>query len=501
MSEPIPLMLPPGLVRGKRSDASTKGRYHDAAHMRWVVDGDIVALKPMEGWDLAFDPTTPVIPKARGAHAWLDNDEAAFFMVGTYSSLLEHDGTTLSDITPSGFTAGSLHVGTWTMDNMGEVGISCFDADGVIYEHQPGAGGLATAVTNAPTAKAIFVTDEKFLFALAINGDPRAYAWCSQDDRTTWTPTSLNSAGDLPINEVGLLMCGHKIRGGALLWTTTGLYFLEFLGRPDIYGSDRVGNNCGIIGRNAKCVFGSSAYWMGKNKFFSFTGYTKTMDCEIEDYVFGGLNRTYAHKCWAHYRSTHNEVWFAYPRDDATECSHAAIYNYEKKYWNHTPFARLAGFDSEVFDFPVAFSSEGRVFNQESGYSYDEEVYILADDGTSQLTDDAGTNSLTADPGEVAAQTLPYMTSGPFEIGEGDRRMQLDEFLPDEENQGSVNTTFELREYANATPFEVGPFSSADRVGVGTTARLAKVKYQAVTGADFRVGTWKAKLGPRRGRY
>ena len=34
----------------------------------------------------------------------------------------------------------------------------------------------------------------------------------------------------------------------------------------------------------------------------------------------------------------------------------------------------------------VAFSSEGRVFNHETGYAYDEEVYLLADDGVTTLT-------------------------------------------------------------------------------------------------------------------
>lgn len=473
MADPIPLMLPPGLVRGKRSDYSTKGRYSDAAFMRWITDGDVVAMKPMKGWDLAFSPISTLLGAPRGAHAWLDNDELPFFMVGNQNGLQAYDGSTLADVTPVGFTAGTLDAGTWTMDNMGEIGISCFDVDGRINEYQPGGGGLATVVTNSPTAKAAFVTDEKFLFALAINGDPRAYAWCSQDERTVWTPTSLNSAGDLPINEVGLLMCGAKIKGGALLWTTTGLYFNEFVGRPDIYGSERAGNNCGIIGRNAKVVFGSSAYWMGKKKFFSFRGYTQTLECDIEDYVFGNINEDYAHKVWAHHRPQFSEVWFAYPHGSATECSHAAIFNYEKGYWNHTSFARGAGFDDEVYGYPVAFSASGATYNQETGYSYDD------GDGP----------------------TLPYARSGPIELNTGERRLQVDEFWPDEENQGEVETYFHLREFANSNEFTVGPFDSADRVGVFSTARMASIEYRAKSDSgDFRIGTWQAKLGPRRGR-
>lgn len=503
MAEPTPLVLPPGLVRGRRTDYATVGRYSDGAHMRWVTDGGVVAVKPMKGWDVALE--SQLEASARGAHAWVDNEELQIFHAGSYEKLYAYDNGTFSDVTPSGFTVGSEHVGTWTMDNMGEIGISCFDADGRINEYQPGAGGIATVVTNSPTAKAAFVTDEKFLIALAINGDPRAFAWCSQDSRTVWTPTALNTAGDLPINEVGALMCGAKIKGGGLLWTTTGLYFLEFVGRPDVYGNDRVGNNCGIISRNAKCVFGSSAYWMGKKKFYSFTGYTKPLECDIEDYVFGNINEAYAHKVWAHHRPQHSEVWFAYPHGDETECSHAAIYNYEKGYWNHTPFARGAGFDDEVFGYPVAISAEGLVFNQETEFDYDETVYLMADDETTFLTADDGTTDLVADPeatvGVDGGIILPYLQSGPVEIGAGDRRMQLDEFWPDEENQGSVETYFNLREFPNSTEYTIGPFTSADRVGVFSTARMASVKYKAVSPVeDFRIGIWRAKMGPRRGR-
>lgn len=495
-------MLPPGLVRGKRTDFSTKGRYSDAAFMRWITDGGVVAMKPMKGWDLAFDPIAPLLGSPRGAHAWVDNEELPFFMAGSHNGLQAYDGTTLETITPSGFTAGTVDSGTWTMDNMGEIGISCFDVDGRINEYQPGGGGLATVITNSPTAKATFVTDEKFVFALAINGDPRAYAWCSQDERTVWTPTSLNSAGDLPINEVGVLMCGAKIKGGALLWTTTGIYFNEFVGRPDIYGSERAGNSCGVISRNAKAVFGSSAYWMGKKKFFAFRGYTEQLECEIEDDVFGNLNEDYAHKVWAHHRPQFSEVWFAYPRGSATECSHAAIFNYAKGYWNHTPFARGAGFDEEVYGYPVAFSSEGTAFNQESGYNYDETVFLLADDGITTLTTNDGSAVLTADPGDDGEIVLPFARSGPVELNTGERRLQVDEFWPDEENQGEVDTYFHLREFANSTEFTVGPFTSADRVGVFSTARMASVEYRAKVGSDdFRIGTWQAKLGPRRGRH
>lgn len=500
MAEPIPLKLPPGLARGMQSDRATPGRYHDARYVRFSQEGEITVIKPMKAWDVAWPQFQLPSGKARAAHAWLDDSEVPYCIIGASDSLYAHDATTLSTITHAGFAGGSLHVGTWTLDNFGERAVACHDVDQTIVEYQPG-DVIALAVSGAPTAKAIHVTDEKFLLALGINGDPRAFGWPDQETLTVWTATSLNQAGDLPINENGALMCAAKVRGGSLIWTTTGLHFLEYKQRPDVYGREFIKTGCGIIGRNAKVTRGNEAYWMGRKSFFKYQGYVDAMPCDIADDVFGHINEDYIHKVWGFDNQEDGEIWFPYPRDAATECSHAAIFSYKGiPHWNHTEFPRLAGFNSEVFGYPIALSGEGRIMRHEYGYDYDETVYLMDDNETDQLTDDNG-DAFTDDPDDVVPEHRPYLTSGSIEIKTGDRRMQIDEFVPDELNSGDVETYFNLKERPNGTPTTVGPFTTDEEAGVYSTARHVAIEYRSAAGTeDFRIGQWSVRI-KQRGKY
>lgn len=492
------LDLPPGLYR-QATEYSAVGRYYDAQLIRWVIEGNTAYIRPIPGWDTGLAGTLSGNPRA--AHCWLDNEEASFAAFGTHSKLYAHDGTTLDDITPSGFTATDANASTWTLDNFGELLIACNDEDETIYEWQPGGAGDATAVTNAPAAKAILVTEEKFIVAFATDGDPRALAWCDQENRTQWTATSTNQAGDLPTHSIGKLMCGAKIRGGFLAFTTEGLYLGRYIGQPDIYGLEHVTNGCGIVGRNAKVeAAGSEVFWMGRDAFWVWRGYVDKVPCDISDDLFSNINPLHRHKVWGFHNSRYTEVWFFYPRGSATECSHYAVFNYKGGFWNHGQLSRLCGFAEGVFSNPILVNASGEMLRHEYGWSYEGNdgvvAHLLDDDEETHLTDDDGTTLLTDGGAHVR-----YLRSGPAEIGEGERRMMIDEIIPDEANQGDCSVTFYLREYPNAAETEIGPFSSADRVGVFATARQASIEYVAGGDVeDFRIGSYRVNMKAR-GRY
>lgn len=456
MVEPIKLKIRPGLYRqGPEYEAA--GRWYDNQYWRFV-DG---VIKPMKGWATGLAGTLSGTPLA--AHAWLDNDELPFAAFGTTTKLYIHDGTTLNDITPSGFTSTTV----WTLDNFGEVLVAC---DGTnIYEFTPGAGGDATAVTGAPTASSIFVTEEKFLIALGSGGDPRQFAWPDQATLTTWTATAINQAGDLPLHSVGKLVSGMRIRGGALMFTTEGVQRLDYIGPPDVYGTENVGQGCGIIGTHAKVSVDAIAYWMGRGQFYRYGGYVEPLPSDVSDDVFRNINTTHQSKCWAEHYPEAGEVWFYYPRGLATTCSHAAIYNYREGHWNHTPMARTCGFGPDVFGWPLRATSAGAMLKHETGWAYDSEVRKLI--------------------------------SGPLEIGTGGKLMEIDEIIPSELTQGDVEVYLHLRDYPNATETTVGPFAAADRMSILKTARQIRVELRMASGKeDARIGPWRATVRAR-GRY
>lgn len=454
---PVSLSLPAGLFR-QGTQLQAAGRWNDNQYWRFAEG----VIRPMKGWATGLAGTLAGTPRA--AHAWLDNDEAKFAAFGTTTKLYAHDGgNALDDITPAAFTSTT----NWSLDNFGEVLIAC-DGD-KIYDWQPGGAGDATLIANAPDAKAIFVTEERFLMALGVDGDPRQFAWCDQEARTVWTPTAINQAGDLPIQATGLLVCGLRIRGSSLLFTTEGLHRLEYVGPPDVYTSQHVANGCGIIGQHAKIGVGSSAYWMGKGGFWQFSGYLEQIPCPIADDVFSNINTAYQHLCWCEYDPVFAEVWFYYPRGSATECSHAAIFSTRENHWNHTPMARVCGFGPDVFGWPLRVTSAGAMLKHETGWAYDSEVRKLI--------------------------------SGPIQLENGDRAVYLDEIWPDERTQGDCQVYLHVREYPQASETTLGPYNAADRMAIMTTARQIRFELRmAANKTDARIGEWRAILKTR-GRY
>jgi len=507
------LAIPPGLFKNGTQYQSS-GRFYDANLVRFF-EGQI---RPFKGWATGLTGTLSGNPRA--AHGWKDNDGDSFAAFGTHTKLYGHDGTTLEDITPSagasaveflaeddteiltedsatlltetGFNGGDADAATWTLDNFGELLIACNDAERAIYEWQPGGGLDATEITNAPTARAVFVTEQRFIVALGSDGDPRRVAWNDQENRTVWAASSTNQAGDINLQTAGVVMCGGKVRGGGLIWTDLDLHLMRYQGLPDVYGIERVGNDCGIIGRHAFQIVDSVAYWMGQNGFWRYVGYVEPLSCEISDDVFSHLNTAYKNKVWCQHYPQFGEVHFHYPRiatlgqedgdelllenggeilaeGGGTECSHAAIYNYREGHWNHTEMPRNCGFAEGPFDYPLMVNSSGAMLYHEYGWSYDSGVRKAV--------------------------------SGPIEIGDGERRLQIDEFIPDEATQGDCEVYFFTRETPNASEYELGPYNAADRVGVIATARQARIEIRAESATeDFRIGNYRvsAKI---RGRY
>jgi len=59
------------------------------------------------------------------------------------------------------------------------------------------------------------------------------------------------------------------------------------------------------------------------------------------NYFFDGLNRPYANKIFAYKVPRFGEIWWCYPRGDATECTHAVIYNFREQTWYDTELPNL----------------------------------------------------------------------------------------------------------------------------------------------------------------
>ena len=487
------LRVPPGIYRSGTAYQS-KGRWYDANLIRFT-DGRI---EPVGGWQQAQGVTLD--GPGRGMHSWRASNGGAYAGIGTVDSLWAYDGDGAYDITPGSFPAGNpvqaivggyggddygdgnygasgaggkAEATSWSLDNFGEYLVACASHDGTIYEWKLSSATPAAAVANAPTARAIHVTAERFLFALGAGGNPRNIAWCDQEDNTTWSPSATNQAGDLDLQTEGTILRGLRCRGQSLILTTTDAHTARYQGLPFVYGFERVGESCGLVGSNAGVAFNGGAAWMSYETFFLFDGVSvKPVACEVSDLVFGDMNTDERPQIWAEHRSAFGEITWHYPSAASTYCDKYVTWNYRENHWTVGSLVRTAGIDAGVFRYPLATHHNGTLYEHENGWT---------DDG-------------------AARTTSVYLESGPVEIGDGDRVLAVTQVVPDEVTPGA----FQLRLATQFTPegsvFNHGPYQLTPYTDVRVTGRQLGIRIEGISDEDARIGLFRleVKSGGRR---
>lgn len=478
----VPLDIPPGVSRNG-TDYQNAQRWRDANLVRWQDR----AMLPVGGW--AQRGTVDVAGTPRAMRAWRDLENNRWLAIGCHDKLfVMSSGNTVSDITPTNFTAGRSDAGVitgygggpygqglygqsktgtivqpatmWHLDTFGENLIGCTAEDGQIYEWKPETTVPAAPIENAPTRNlGCVVTQERFLFALGADRDPRKVAWSDQENNTVWSAQATNQAGDFLIETTGRIQVGVKVRGQTLILTTEDAHVAEYIGPPLVYGFERVGTNCGAVSRGAVASVAQGAVWMGERGFFRyFGGAVEEIPCEVSDFVFSNLNREQKSKIVAVNNAAWGEVWWFYPT--SAENDRYVCYDTRENIWMTGEIDRTAGVDTGVFEYPIWSDADGVLYEHEKGTSH---------------------GALT-----------PYAETGPISQGE---RITLGRLLyPDEATQGQVTATFKTRFFPNGAETSHGPYTLVNPTGVRFAGRQFRLRVQG-TGANWRWGIPQLEVG------
>jgi len=483
----IPLKIPAGVYRNG-TEYQSAGRWYDSNLVRWYQG----TIRPVGGWQKRSN--NAVSGKARGLLTWRDNSNDRWIGIGTHTHLyVMNEAGSLYDITPTGYTAGnaggeaklgygylaygSYNYGTprpdigevtqattWSLDTWGAYLVACANTDGKIYEWQLSTGTDAAAITNAPTGcTGVVVTAERFIFALGAGGDKRKVSWCDQEDNTDWTPSATNQAGDFNITSSGSLMCGKRVRGLTVLFTDVDVHTATYIGAPFVYAFDRVGTGCGVISKQSVASTDNACIWMSRSGFWIYDGVVKPLPCDVGDFVLNDVNYAQESKIYCVHNSAFGEVWWFYPSGSSTEVDAYVSYNYREGHWAIGNLARTAGTDRGVFSNPIMVGVDGFTYDHETGLNYD--------------------------------GALPYVESGPVQIGNGDQIMYVNELIPDERNQGSVVATFKTKYYPNGSETSYGPYDLTNPTSVRFNGRQVKMRVTTdATPSAWRVGTQRLNV-------
>jgi len=229
-----------------------------------------------------------------------------------------------------------------------------------------------TKISNSPDyVKSILVTEERFLFALGANANPRKIAWCDRENNTLWTAAATNEAGDIELSDNGEIMLGMRTRGQTLILTDTAAHIARYIGPPYVYGFERVGTSCGAISAKCAADVDSGVYWMGDGGFFRFDGnIVQQVPCEVYDYVFDDININQKSKIWAYANADYNEVWWYYPSESSNEIDNYVAYNYATNHWLIGTLSRTSGVSKGVWPYPMLANDQGQVYEHEVGLTY-----------------------------------------------------------------------------------------------------------------------------------
>ena len=488
----VALEIPPGVVR-RGTELESAGRWYDTNLVRWNDQ----SLQPIGGWR-DRTPSSTITGTPSSIFAYTDNNPHRHIAFGCESKLYALDqGFNLSDITPASMATGravstnALGYGTrnfgedefgtprpqtedtgildatsWSMDSWGAYLLACADTDGRLLQWTNTS--VSAPLTNAPTScKGLVVTDERFVFALGAGGEPRKVAWCDQEDATTWSALATNQAGDLTLATSGVIMCGRSVRGGTLILTTVDAHIAIYSGPPFVYGFERVGDGCGIVGPNAISATATMAVWMGVEGFFTFDGYARPLRCPVSEYVFSDINRNQLAKVSSWTNPLYKEIWFHYPSSGSTECDRYVIWNYLDDIWTIGVLDRSCGTGVGVLDVPVLATATGKIYEHEVGTAY------LDLTGTAMSV---------------------YAESGPIQIGVGEQIAHARQLIPDERTLGDVTASFKTRMYPTGAESSHGPFTLTNPTPVRFAGRQAKVRIEGSASTDWRVGTLRVDV-------
>jgi len=194
----------------------------------------------------------------------------------------------------------------------------------------------------------------------------------------------------------GKIVQGLPVRGGSnapsgLFWSIDSLIRVSYIGgqgTPAQYWRyDIISSQSSILSSQSAIEYDGIYYWCGVDRFLMYNGVVKEIPNTMnQNWFFDNLNYDQRQKVWVCKVPRYGEIWWFYPRGDATECTDAIVYNTRENIWYDAGQAsgsrRSAGYFSQVFHFPV-----------EASWDVSQEVVVFSD----TFTTVSGRNTLYLD--------------------------------------------------------------------------------------------------------
>jgi hypothetical protein len=194
-----------------------------------------------------------------------------------------------------------------------------------------------------------------YLFKFGTDGH---IAWCVPNDPTDFVGVGSGEAWVTPAK----IIKGMPLRGGgngpaAIFWSLDSLIRGNFVGTAaGIWAFDTLASDISVLSSQGIIEYDGTYYWAAVDRFMKFNGVVQEVENNMNlDWFFGNLNQAQRQKVFTFKVPRYGEIWWCFPYGNATECTHAVIYNVRKNIWYDTILpegGRSAGIFAKVYNRP-----------------------------------------------------------------------------------------------------------------------------------------------------
>lgn len=281
-----------------------------------------------------------------------------------------------------------------------------------------------------------------FLFVYGHDGYVQ---WCAPGNPLDWA--SAGSGDSRPT--ASKIVRGMSLRGqngpAIILWSLDAVIIGQYNGEAaqNWFSFTTLTATASIMSSNGIVEHNGIYYWATSSGFSMFNGVIRDIPNDSNrQWFLDNVNYAQRQKVFAFKVPRWNEIWWCFPYGDATECTHAVIYNYLQNIWYDTVLpngGRTAAYYEYIFAYPIM---SGAVPNDDTN-------------GYSVWQHDFGLNEISGAQAVPKAIKSYYKTAEfsfvepqqPGQLGD-DRAIAYSVMEPDFDQQGDL--TFKVISRANA---------------------------------------------------
>jgi len=389
---------------------------------------------------------------------------------------------------PSG-TGNTITAIDWSLANWGETLIAC-PSGGPIYTWSSLDGFQnAGVIPTAPFFNGgIFVSQPQQILvawgSVQSTGvrDPLIVRWSDALNYNNWTVTSQTWAGSFHIPTGSIIKGGIQSAQQGIIWTDIDCYVMQNVGQPIVFGFNRVGSGCGLVGQHACGVLNGNVYWMGPNNFFILgNNGVVPIPCSVWNFVFQNIDFSNQSKVRCAVNSLFNEISWFFPRRGTGGNTENSLYvklNIIENEWDYGSLGRSAWIDVTVLGNPIGSDLAGVIYQHDVGYN----AGLVPIDSSFQ--------------------------TGYWSISDGNDLAIVDWILPDmtfsdfsgASTSANLALTFYATDYTGDIPRVYGPFSfgsGTEYINTRIRGRFMSMKREGIDLNSFwRIGRLRYRFAP-----